>query len=414
MLKFTSALGLVVIVALAWACSEDRRRFPWRAAIWGVALQFGIGWLVLRTDAGLKFFNGCQRLVDRFISFADEGNRLVFGPLAKAEVLSKSLGADNAFLLAITITGTIILIAAVSSVLFHYGILQLVVRGMAWAMRRVMGTSGSETLAAAANIFMGQTEAPLVIRPYLLGMTRSELHCLMLGGFANIAGGVLAVYSGMLKIPAGHLITQSVMSAPAALLLAKILVPETQPGPTAAGAGAKIERESLNGIDAICLGASDGMKLAINVIAMLIAFTAVVAAANWGLSHLVNPLGWTTTKPLQEVLGYLNAPFAWLIGVAPKDGVLVGQILGERIVLNEFVAYLSLAAHKDALDPRSYTLATYALCGFANLASVAIQIGGIGALVPERRNDLSRLGLKAMCGGLLACYMNACVAGVLL
>ncbi|MSU20186.1 MAG: Na+ dependent nucleoside transporter domain protein [Pedosphaera sp.] len=414
LLKFISAFGLVAIVGLAWALSEKRRLFPWRTVISGIAMQFAIAVFVLRTDAGLSFFNGCQRAVNRFIAFADEGNRMVFGPLAQPDVLAKSFGPENTFLFVITVTGTIILVSAVSTLLYHYGVLQVIVRGMAWVMRRVMGTSGSETLAAAANIFMGQTEAPLVVRPYLCGMTRSELNCLMIGGFANIAGGVLAVYSGMLKIPAGHLITQSVMSAPAALLIAKVLVPETQVSETAGGADAKIERESINGIDAICIGASEGMKLSINVAAMLIAFTAVVAAANWLIGHLVSSVGWQTDKPLQEFLGYLNAPFAWLMGIPAKDCVTIGQILGERIVLNEFFGYITLNAKKALLDERSYTLATYALCGFANLGSVAIQIGGIGALAPSRRNDLVRLGMKAMFGGLLACYMTACIAGVLL
>lgn len=411
--QLVSAFGLVSIVALAWALSEKRSLFPWRMVLWGIGLQFAVGLFVLRTEAGLAFFNGCQAAVDRFIAFADEGNRVVFGPLAKPDALGRAFGADNAFILTITITGTIILISAVSALLYHYGILQMVVRGMAWVMRRVMGTSGSETLAAAANIFVGQTEAPLVIRPYLPGMTRSELNCLMIGGFANIAGGVLAVYSGMLKIPAGHLITQSVMSAPAALLIAKILIPETERSETADGATAKIDRESINGIDAICIGASEGMKLGINVTAMLIAFAAVVAATNWLLGMIVGPLGWHTVKPLQEFLGYVNAPFAWLIGVPARDCLAIGQILGERIVLNEFFGYISLSAQKAMLDERSYTLATYALCGFANLGSVAIQIGGIGSLAPTRRQDLAKLGLKAMFGGLLACYMTACIAGIL-
>ncbi len=414
MLQLTSALGLVAIVALAWLMSEKKRLFPWRTVLWGIGFQFLIALFVLRTNAGLSFFNGCQRLVDRFIAFADEGNRLVFGPLAKPEVLGTAFGPEHTFVFVITVTGTIILVAAVSSLLYHYGILQLIVRAMAWAMRRVMGTSGSETLAAAANIFMGQTEAPLVVRPYLPRMTRSELNCLMIGGFANIAGGVLAVYSGMLKIPAGHLITQSVMSAPAALLIAKVLIPETEQSETAGGALAKIERETINGIDAVCIGASEGMMLAINVVAMLMAFTAVVAAGNWLLAHLVDPLGWHTQKPLQESLGYLNAPFAWLMGIPPKDCLAVGQILGERIVLNEFFGYISLSAQKELLDRRSYEVATYALCGFANLGSVAIQIGGIGALIPSRRSDLVRLGLRAMIGGLLACYMTACIAGILI
>jgi CNT family concentrative nucleoside transporter len=412
--KLISALGIVVMIGVAWFLSENRKLFPWRTVISGTILQFVFALFVLRTDLGLRFFNGCQHLVDRFISFADEGNRLVFGPLAKPDVLEKAFGGDNSFLLAITVTGTIILVAATSSLLYHYGILQWVVRGMAWTMRRIMGTSGSETLAAAANIFMGQTEAPLVVRPYLPRMTRSELNCMMIGGFGSIAGGVLAVYSGLLKVPAGHLITQSVLSAPASLLIAKIMIPETEQSETAGGADAKIERETVSGIDAICTGASEGMKLSINVAAMLLAFVAMVALANWMLSHLVWPFGWHTTKPLQEALGYINSPFAWIIGVPTKDCLTVGEILGERIVLNEFFGYISLTAQKPFLDERSYTLATYALCGFANLGSVAVQIGGIGSVVPSRRIDLARLGLKAMVGGLLVCYMNACIAGVLL
>ena len=414
MLKLVSLFGLFTLVGVAWLMSEHRRKFPWRTVAWGMGFQFFLGWFVLETRLGDKIFNGCQALVDRFIGFAGEGNKLVFGPLASEEVLTRGFGPGNAFILVITITGTIILISAVSTLLYHYGILQIVVRGMAWVMRRVMGTSGSETLAAAANIFMGQTEAPLVIRPYLAGMTRSELNCLMIGGFANIAGGVLAVYSGLLKIPAGHLITQSVMSAPAALLIAKVMIPETEASETSGGANAKIERESINGIDAVCIGAGEGMKLAINVVAMLIAFTAIVAAANWLIGHIVGPLGWHTDQPLQAFLGYVNAPFAWLMGIPSKDCMAIGRILGERIVLNEFFGYISLSAQKATLDPRSYVLATYALCGFANIGSIAIQIGGIGALVPSRRTALAQLGLKAMIGGLLACYMTACVVGVLI
>ena len=327
--------------------------------------------------------------------------------------MARAFGPGNGVLLAITITGTIILISAVSSLLYHYGVLQRVVQVLAWAMQRVMGTSGSETLASAANIFMGQTEAPLVIRPYLDRMTRSELFCLMTSGFATIAGGVLAVYTGVLKIPAGHLLTASVMSAPAALMLAKILHPETEVSETAAGATRPIERTTQNGLDAICVGTSDGLKLALNVAAILIAFTALVALANAILAYLVSHIGWNTSRPLQEVLGYLNAPFALLMGVPPRDAVAIGQILGERVILNEFFGYLSLTAAQERLDPRSYTLATYALCGFANLGSVAIQIGGISALAPSRRTDLAQLGLKAMVAGILACYLTTCVAGII-
>lgn len=423
MLRLTSVLGILAFIFLAWVFSEDRRRFPWRVVLWGVTLQFTLGFLILKTAGGAWVFDQAQALVVKFIGFANEGNQLVFGPLAKPESLGQAFGPDNAFLFAVVVTGTVILVSAVSALLYHWGLLQLVVRGMAWVMRRAMGTSGSETLAAAANIFMGQTEAPLVVKPYVAGMTRSELTSMMVGGFATIAGGVAAVYSGVLNIPAGHLLTASVMSAPAALLIAKVLVPETVLSETAGGAAARVERTHLNAIDALCTGAGDGMKLAINVLAMLIAFTAMVAAANWLLGSFFGLLGWSgpfaemlEKQPLQTLFGYLNAPFAWLMGIPSQDCVKVGQVLGERIVLNEFVGYLSLSTlqAEAQLAPRSYTVATYALCGFANLASVAIQIGGIGALVPERRADLARLGFKAMLGGLAACYLTACMCGVLL
>jgi CNT family concentrative nucleoside transporter len=413
-LKLTSAFGIAALIGVAWVLSENRRKFPWRQVLWGVALQFLFGALILKTKGGERVFQWAQELVVKFIGFADEGTGLVFGPLAKQPLMGQSFGPGNAVVLAIVITGTIILISAVSALLYHWGVLQLVVRGMAWVMRRVMGTSGSETLSAAANIFMGQTEAPLVIKPYLAGMTRSELNCMMVGGFATIAGGVAAVYSGVLKVPAGHLLTASVMSAPAALLIAKVLVPETETSETGAGTQAKTEGDHLNAIDALCAGAADGMKLSLNVLAMLVAFTAVVAAANWLLGSALGIVGLTVAQPLQTGLGYLNAPFAWLMGVTGKDCLAVGQVLGERIVLNEFVGYLSLTGMKDKLDERSFTLATYALCGFANLASVGIQIGGISGLAPNRRADLARLGFKAMVGGLLACYLTACVCGVLL
>jgi CNT family concentrative nucleoside transporter len=357
--------------------------------------------------------------VARLLGFADEGAKMVFGPLANSALLTDKWGADNAFIFVVTVTATIILVSALSSVLYHYGILQRVVRAMAWVMQRAMRTSGSESLAAAANIFMGQTEAPLVVKPYLPRMTRSELLALMVPGMASIAGGVLAAYvafgqrAGRMDM-AGHLITASFMSAPAALLIAKVMLPETEASETAAGASAKIERESTNGIDALCRGASEGMMLSINVMAMLIAFVAVVALINFLLAYPQNSLGVATPVTLQKLFGWINAPFAWLIGVPWKDCVTVGEVMGERIVLNEFIGYLSLSEHAAQLDSRSFVLATYALCGFANFSSIAIQIGGIGALAPNRRADLAQLGLRAMVGGLLACYMTACVVGILL
>ena len=412
-LKLISLLGLVVFVGVAWSISTHRKLFPWRTVAWGLGLQLLFGFFILNTDAGKRVFDFCQRVLTKLIGFADEGSKMVFGPLAKTDLLSEKLGPGNGFIFVITVAATIILVAAVSSLLYHYGVLQLIVRCTAWVMQRLMRTSGSESLAAAANIFMGQTEAPLVIRPYLPKMTRSEILAMMTGGMATIAGGVLAAYVSF-GISAGHLLTASVMSAPAALLIAKVMLPETEPSETAAGASAKIPRETTNGLDALCRGASEGMMLASNIMAMLIAFVAVVALANYLLSLGLRQVGVMNSTPLQTLFGWVNAPFAWLMGVPWKDCPAVGSILGERIVINEFVGYLSLSKLTATLDPRSYTLATYALCGFANFSSIAIQIGGIGSLAPTRRADLAKLGLRAMIGGLLASYLTATIAGILI
>lgn len=412
LLKLTSLLGLAAFLAIAWGLSTDRKRFPTRTVISGVLLQFAFGFLILNTRPGQAFFKGFADAVSRVLDYAAEGSKFVFGPLADQAAIQKGLAVPSGFVFVITVAGTIIFVSALSSLLYHYGVLQLIVRGVAWVMERLMKTSGSESLAAAANIFMGQTEAPLVIKPYLAKMTRSEIMALMTGGMATIAGGVLAAYVGF-GVSAGHLLTASVMSAPAALLIAKIMLPETEASETAAGANAEIERQSHNGLDALCRGASDGALLTINVMAMLIAFVAVVALANGLLGWLLGTAGVQNAAPLQTLFGWLNAPFAWLMGVPVKDCLAVGQILGERIVLNEFIGYLSLAKAQATLDPRSVTLTTYALCGFANFASIAIQIGGIGSMMPERRADLAKIGLRAMVGGLLACYVTATVAGIL-
>ena len=413
--KLISLLGLVTLVALAWACSTNRRRFPWRTVLTGLGLQFLFALFILKTPLGEKIFTGAQKAFLSLLDCAAEGSKLVFGSLANTGLLDEKLGAGNGFIFVVTVSATIILVSALSSFLYHYGILQQVVRAVAWVMQRVMRTSGSESLAAAANIFMGQTEAPLVIKPYLPRMTRSELLALMTGGMATIAGGVLAAYVGF-KIDAGHLLTASVMSAPAALMISKIMLPETEVSETAAGANAKVPRETTNGLEALCRGASDGMMLAMNVMAMLIAFVAVVALANLLFGWVQ---GWFFTgKPLrlETIFGWINAPFAWLIGVPAQDCGTVGQILGKRIVLNEFIGYLDLGDQIKAgtLQPRSVTLTTYALCGFANFSSIAIQIGGIGSLAPERRADLARLGLRAMLGGLIACYLTATIVGILI
>jgi CNT family concentrative nucleoside transporter len=286
-------------------------------------------------------------------------------------------------------------------------------------MRKAMRTSGSETLSVAANIFMGQTEAPLVIKPYVARMTRSELLCMMTGGMATIAGGVAAIYikmgmdAGHQDI-AGHLLTASVLSAPAALLISKVMLPETEQSETAATAPADVPRTTANSIDALCRGASEGVALSINVLAMLIAFIAIVALANYLLTFPQQKLGVAQPVTLQILFGWINAPFAWLMGVPANDCLAIGGILGERIVLNEFIGYLSLTNPKTVVNERSFTLATYALCGFANFSSIAIQVGGIGSLAPERRSDMAKLGVRAMSGGILASYLTATIAGILL
>lgn len=426
--KLVGLLGLAAFLALAWSMSENRKRFPWRVVAWGLGLQMFLAVIILKTSFGKGFFEFAQRAVSRLIGFANEGAKVVFGPLADSSLLADKFGPQNAFILVITITATIILVSALSSLLYHWRILPKIVEGTAWIMQRTMGTSGSESLAAAANIFTGMTEAPLVIKPYLLKMTRSELLAMMTGGMATIAGGVLAVYTSLGESAgrmdmAGHLLTASVMSAPAALMISKILLPETETSETAGGAEAAIERSSTNSIDALCHGASDGLKLSLNVAAMLLTFVAVVALANylftWPQRHLhsLAPDAFSFFShpvTIQAVFGWFNAPFAWLMGIPASDCLPVGQIFGERIVLNEFFGYLSLTQQRAALDPRSFTIATYALCGFANFGSIAIQIGGIGALVPERRKDLARLGVRSMIGGLLACYLTATLVGLLL
>ncbi|MCU0784626.1 MAG: Na+ dependent nucleoside transporter domain protein [Verrucomicrobia bacterium] len=417
-LKLISLLGLVAFVAVAWAISRHRKLFPWRTVIWGLGLQFTFAVLILKTPWGAAVFDFTGRAINKLITFSNEGCQFVFGPLAVDSMMQTAF-PGRPLVFAVLVTGTIIIVASLSSLFYHWGILQKVVHAVAWVMRKAMRTSGSETLAAAANIFMGQTEAPLLIKPYLQRMTRSELLCVMTGGMATIAGGVAAVYIKMgldagHPNMAGHLLTASVLSAPAALLISKVMLPETEPSETAASAPADVPRTTANGIDALCRGASEGMTLAINVIAMLIAFIAVVALANYLITFPQTRLGVATPVTLQTIFGWVNAPFAWLMGVPAKDCLAVGGILGERIVLNEFIGYLTLTGPNTHVDERSFTLATYALCGFANFASIAIQVGGIGSLAPERRSDMARLGVRAMIGGLLASYLTATIAGILL
>ncbi len=417
-LKLISLLGLVAFIGLAWSISTHRNKFPWRTVGWGVALQFGFALLILKTPWGAASFDFAGAAIRKLIGFSNEGCKFVFGPLADDAAMGRVF-PGNALVFAVLVTGTIIIVSCLSSVLYHWGILQRVVRAIAWVMRKAMGTSGSETLSAAANIFMGQTEAPLLIKPYIPRMTRSELHCMMVGGMATIAGGVAAVYAKMGTDAghpdiAGHLLTASVLNAPAALLISKIMLPETEVSETAGCSPKDPPRVSVNSIDALCRGASEGMMLSINVMAMLIAFVAMVALANYLLGWPQQALGMNHPITLQALLGWINAPFAWLMGIPANDCVAIGRVLGERVVLNEFIGYLSLTSPDLHVAERSFNIATYALCGFANFSSIAIQVGGIGSLAGERRGDLAKLGARAMIGGLLATYTTAAIAGLLL
>lgn len=420
-LRFISLFGWFTMIAAAWAISYNRKRFPWRTVIWGIGLQFVLAAIILNTQAGKGIFIVAGKVVQKLIQFSNQGTQFVFGPLADSDLTGKAFGPEHSLVFAILVTGTVIIVAALSSLFYHWGILQRVVRAVAYVMRLAMGTSGSETLSAAANIFMGQTEAPLVIRPYVPRMTRSELMTIMVCGMAHIAGGVAAVYAVMgmqagYPDTAGHLLAASVLNCPAALMIAKIMLPETEKSETAGTSPATVPRTTVNSIDAICRGAGDGFHLALNIIAMLIAFIAVIGLANYVFGFVQTHVGMKDPLTLQNVIGWINAPFAFLMGVPWQDCHNIGQILGERIVLNEFVGYLDLTTHAHALNltPRSFTIATYALCGFANFSSIAIQVGGIGSLAPERRSEMAKLGFRAMAGGLLAAYMTACLAGVLL
>ena len=409
------------MISVAWALSFNRKKFPWRTVIWGIGLQFTLALLILKTPWGGKLFEFAGKVVQKLILFSTDGTKFVFGPLADGKLLGGTFGTEHSLVFAILVTGTVVIVSALSALFYHWGILQRVVRAVAFVMQKALGTSGSETLSAAANIFMGQTEAPLVIRPYVPRMTRSELMTIMVCGMAHIAGGVAAVYAAMgmnagYHDTAGHLLCASVLNCPAALMIAKIMLPETEVSETAGTSPATVPRTTANSVDAICRGAGDGFHLALNIIAMLIAFIAIISLANYVVGFPQAHFGVQNPVTLQKFFGWINAPFAWLMGVPWNDCVNIGQILGERIVLNEFVGYLDLTSNATQLNlsPRAFTIATYALCGFANFSSIAIQVGGIGSLAPERRSEMAKLGFRAMIGGLLAAYMTASLAGLLL
>ena len=414
--------GLAVLIGIAWLFSSNKRAVDWRLVATGVALQVAFAALVLLVPGGKDVFESIGQGFVRVLGFVNEGSRFVFGGLMDVD----SLG----FIFAFQVLPTIIFFASLMGVLYHLGVMQWIVRGMAWAITRVMRVSGAETTSVCASVFIGQTEAPLTIKPYISRMTQSELLTIMIGGMAHIAGGVLAAYVTMLGgsdearqvFYAKHLLAASIMAAPATLVIAKILVPETAEPLTRGTVNMEVEKNTVNVIDAAAVGASDGLRLALNVGAMLLAFIALIALINWPLTWLGEVTGAAAAlgKPtdLATILGYVLAPIAWVIGTPWADATAVGGLIGEKIVLNEFVAYAHLSeilrgGTDITLSPEATLIATYALCGFANFSSIAIQIGGIGGLAPERRSDLARFGLRAVLGGSIATFMTATIAGVL-
>jgi len=399
-------LGIGFFVGVAWLLSSDRTRFQGRAVVGGIALQFLIAFVVLETAVGTSVFQSISDFVGKLISLAVPGAQQVFGSLADP-------AGPTGFVFAFAGTGLvlIIFISALFSILYHIGIMQVLVWLLAKVMSATLRISGSEAMAATANIFMGQTEAPMVIKPYVAGMTKSELNALMTGGFATIAGSVMAVYMQILGPEyASNIITASVMSAPASFTIAKLIVPETEVSATAGGVQLRMDRQATNVIEAATNGALDGLRLWLNVIAMLIAFIALVNVVNWPLGAMSEGLS------LATIFGWVFAPVAWLMGVQGwHDCQMFGTLLGTQVSINEFVGYQTLQQLQPSFEhERSVKMAIYALCGFANFASIGIQIGGIAAIAPERKSDLAKLAFKAMVGGALACWMTATVAGVFL
>ena len=412
--RLVSLLGILGFVGIAYVFSRNRSRIDWKLVGLGILMQFVFAVLILKTTPGEKFFDWVNRAVAELLSYTDAGSRFIFG----SKVLDPVLFGDYVF--AVKVLPTIIFFSALMSLLYHLGVMQAIVNVISKAMVGILGTSGAETLSASANIFVGQTEAPLLIKPYVSKMTNSELMVVMTGGFATVAGGVLAAYVSLLQpfFPeiAGHLMAASIMSAPAALVMAKILVPETEEPATKGAVTIEVEQTDANAIEAAANGAGVGLQLALNVGAMLLAFIALIAMFNGMLGWVGSWFGQPDLS-LSFLTSYLFAPLALLMGVPMSECLIVGDLLGKKLILNEFVAYSEMAGILNAgggeLSGRTVVILTYALCGFANLSSIGIQIGGIGGIAPERKGDLARLGLIAVMGGTLACFQTATIAGVL-
>lgn len=404
-LRIVSAFGFFAMIGIAWLFSTDRRRVPWVTIGWGIGLQLALALLLLKSEPGRLFFVGVNNVVDRFLGYTNEGVRFVFG----AGLM------ESGFSILISVLPIVIFMGSLMAVLYHLGVIQRVVDVLAWVLARTMRLSGAESLAAVANVFVGMVESSLVVKPYLARMTHSELFSLMTLGMGTVAGSILLAYVQVLGGGdfAGHLVTASLLSAPAGLLIAKVMVPEKGSPETGGGTRLVIERDSANVIDAAATGAINGMRLAAYVGAMLIAFVALIAMLNDGLALLGGLVG-IEGLSFQRVLGLVLAPLAFLMGVPAEDVVQVGGLLGIKTVLNEFIAFQELAAQAGSLQPRSVIIASYALCGFANFGSLAILLGGIGGMAPERRPEVARLGIRSIIAGSLTTFMTACLAGALL
>jgi concentrative nucleoside transporter, CNT family len=403
--RFVGVLGMLTMMSLAWLFSTDRKAINKKTVAWGLALQIAFAFIVMRWEYGRLIFQKAGAGVNWLLDFAFYGSSFVFGDLGKK-------GSPQGFIFAFQVLPTIIFIAAVFALLYHWGVMQQIIRLAAWVMTRLMGASGAESLNVAASIFMGQTEAPLTIRPFLPDLTRSELMTVMTSGMAHVSGGIMAAYIAF-GIEAKHLLAAVIMTAPGTILLAKMLVPETDTPKT----GGKVEMAELerdpNTLGAIARGTSDGLSLAINVGAMLISFIALLYLVDGIFGGIHAHIAWFPAS-LEQVFGWVFAPIAWLIGIPWHDCSTIGNLLGLRTVTNELIAFQRLGPMKDALDPRSFTIATFALCGFANFSSIGIQIGGIGALAPNRKGDLARLGIRAMLAGTMANLMSASIVGIML
>ena len=417
--RLQAVAGIVCFIAIVAAFSNNLRAVNWRTVGWGIALQVGLALFILKFEIGgvkpgYVFFSKVAGLVRQFLEFTNAGSLFVFRVLADGAAMEKVFGPGNGFVFAFTALPTIIFVSSFFTVLYYFGVLQFIVKLFARAMMFAMRTSGAETLSATANVFMGQTEAPLIVRPYVPSMTQSELLAMMVGGMATISGGVMAVYIA-LGADAVAILTTSVMAAPCGLYLSKILYPETEEPVTRGEVKVAVERQHANAIDAAAGGASDGMMLAFNVAAMLIAFLAFLALFDYVLAAISGPLGLAQPLSLSRIFAWLFAPVAVLMGVPPADVPAMGDLLGTKLVANEFLAYVKLTGeYRGVISDRSYTLATYALTGFANFASIGIQIGGIGPMAPTRRGDLARLGSRALFAGFIATLINASIAAALL